>query len=72
MIVRSLEVGEERKLVLPGGATIEFVYCPPGLFSMGRKGAFDGFGEIEREHKVLLRKGFGWESIQLLRHNGKV
>ena len=51
-------------VTLPGGATMEMVWCPPGTFTMGRD---------RRAHQVTLTKGFWmgkyevtqaqWESV---------
>ena len=38
-------------LTLPGGATIEMIYCPPGEFLMGS----DEYGPV---HRVKITKGF--------------
>ena len=55
----SLETGICRKIILPGGAEMEMIYCPPGEFMMGSSTkevtAFSGLG---LRHSVRLTKGF--------------
>lgn len=46
--------GETTAITLPGGVTLEMVWCPPGTFTMGSdKGDRD-----ETPHPVTLTKGF--------------
>ena len=51
--------GETKTVTLPGGATMEMIYCPPGTYKMGspatEKTRDDSF---ERPIKVTLTKGF--------------
>ena len=46
--------GETKMLNLPGGATMEMVWCPPGTFMMGS----DNGDPDETLHRVTLKKGF--------------
>ena len=50
--------GEERVLVLPGGAEMPMIYCPPGTFFMGSPEGEEGRCEDESLHKVTLTSGF--------------
>lgn len=43
--------GQSRMITLPGGATIEMVWCPPGEFMMGSQ----EYGPV---HRVRITKGF--------------
>jgi len=53
-----LEAGAVKKFVLPGGATMEMVYCPPGEFMMGSPTTEEGRYEDETQHRVRLTNGF--------------
>lgn len=65
--------GETKTLVLPGGATMEMVWCPPGTFVMGSPEGEAGRDSDETQHQVTLTKGFWlaktevtqsqWESV---------
>ncbi len=58
---------------LPGGATMEMIYCPPGTFMMGTPESEPDRKSKETLHKVTLTKGFWlgkyevtqtqWESV---------
>ena len=50
--------GEERILVLPGGAEMSMIYCPPGTFLMGSPEDEEGRSEDETLHMVTLSSGF--------------
>lgn len=50
--------GEERVLVLPGGAEMSMIYCPPGSFLMGSPEDEEGRSEDETLHAVTLTSGF--------------
>ena len=62
-----------RTITLPGGATMEMIYCPPGEFMMGSPLSEVGRGYDEILHRVMLTKGFWlgkyavtqrqWESV---------
>ena len=59
------KAGECRVITLPGGATMEMVWCPPGTFMMGSpvpdlfgKGGEDERSNDETQHQVTLTKGF--------------
>jgi formylglycine-generating enzyme required for sulfatase activity len=50
--------GETKTVTLPGGATMEMAWCPPGTFTMGSPGGEEGKDEDETPHAVTLTKGF--------------
>ena len=50
--------GEERVLVLPGGAEMTMIYCPPGTFLMGSPEDEEGRSADEQLHEVTLTTGF--------------
>lgn len=52
------KAGEVREIVLPGGAKIQMIYCPPGEFIMGSPMGEDGRDADEVQHRVCLTKGF--------------
>ena len=45
-------------IVLPGGATMKMVWCPPGSFLMGSPSGEPGRDTDEMPHRVTLTKGF--------------
>lgn len=47
--------GETKTITLPGGVTLEMVWCPPGTFTMGSN---DGDSDERPVHQVTLTKGF--------------
>jgi len=47
--------GETTTITLPGGVTMEMVWCPPGTFTMGSD---DGDDSARPVHQVTLTKGF--------------
>ena len=47
-----------RTLTLPGGATMEMVWCPPGRFAMGSPTREMGRFDDELQHEVTLTEGF--------------
>ena len=49
---------EVRELVIPGGAKVQMIYCPPGEFIMGSPTSEDGRDNDEIQHRVCLTKGF--------------
>ena len=53
-----LETGICHTITLPGGATMEMIYCPPGEFMMGSPTTEEGRLYIEKQHHVRLTKGF--------------
>ena len=68
------EVGESRAFDLPGGATTEMVWIPPGTFMMGSPDSDEMAGDSEKpQHEVKITKGFWlgkcvitqgqWESV---------
>ncbi|MBP5285336.1 MAG: formylglycine-generating enzyme family protein [Kiritimatiellae bacterium] len=73
------ECGETRTVVLPGGATMELVWCPPGKFAMGSPP--DEIGRLDDEplHQVTITRGFWlgkyevtqrqWESVMRNNHS---
>ena len=50
--------GALKTLILPGGAEMEMIYCPPGEFMMGSPISEGGRGNGETQHRVRLTKGF--------------
>ena len=50
------KAGEVKTIVLPGGATMDLVWCPPGCFLMGSPEEEGLPGETR--HRVTLTKGF--------------
>jgi formylglycine-generating enzyme required for sulfatase activity len=58
------EAGETKTVPLPNGATMDFVWCPPGTFLMGRRVEAKDGGRLtwnqrnERQHQVTLTAGF--------------
>lgn len=50
--------GECKTFMLPGGAKLEMIYCPPGEFIMGSSQAEEWRGGDEMQHRVRLTKGF--------------
>ncbi|MBR3583655.1 MAG: formylglycine-generating enzyme family protein [Kiritimatiellae bacterium] len=61
------KAGTVKTISLPGGATMEMVWCPPGTFKMGTPGnerperpeeEEDWDAKHEKPHKVTLSKGF--------------
>ena len=67
------KAGEVKLIKLPGGATMEMVWCPPGSFMMGSPTSENPRDNDETQHKVMLTKGFWmgkyevtqrqWESV---------
>ena len=52
------QAGDVKTLVLPGGAKMEMVWCPPGEFMMGSPVTEEGRYDNEMQHLVRLTKGF--------------
>ncbi len=50
--------GETKTITLPGGATMEMVWCPPGTFMMGSPAGEEGRYNNETQHRVTLTQGF--------------
>ena len=50
--------GTERRVNLPNGGHMDFVWCPPGRFLMGSPETEDRRNVDERSHLVMLTKGF--------------
>ena len=50
--------GAVKTLALPGGATMEMIWCPPGSFMMGSPATEEGREDNETQHRVRLTKGF--------------
>ena len=67
------KAGDVKTIKLPGGATMDLVYCPPGTFVMGSPASEEGHREDETQHQVTLTRGFWigkyevtqeqWESV---------
>ena len=47
-----------KTIILPGGAEMEMIYCPPGEFMMGSPATERGRDDDETQHCVRLTKGF--------------
>jgi formylglycine-generating enzyme required for sulfatase activity len=70
---KSRTSGETKTITLPGGATMEMVWCGPGTFEMGSPADEAGRFENEKRHSVTITKGFWigkyevtqrqWESV---------
>lgn len=68
-----LHAGDTKTITLPGGVTMEMVWCPPGSFTMGSPASEQGRDDSEIRHSVTLTKGFWlgkyevtqrqWESV---------
>ncbi len=50
--------GEVREITLPGGVTLNQVWCPPGTFTMGSPASEKGRDVNEAPVQVTLTKGF--------------
>ena len=50
--------GTTKTITLPGGATMEMIWCAPGHFMMGSPLAERGRFDDEPQHQVTLTKGF--------------
>ena len=50
--------GEVKTITLPGGATMEMVWCAPGKFEMGSPADESGRFDNEMRHTVTITKGF--------------
>ena len=71
--------GTVRVVTLPGGATMEIIWCAPGTFEMGSPVGEDGRFENEVPHQVTLTRGFWlgkhevtqrqWESVMRSNHS---
>ena len=69
------KTGEVKTVTLPGGATMELIWCAPGSFEMGSPKQEHGRFPNEVSHRVTLTKGFWlgkyevtqrqWESVML-------
>ena len=70
--------GDSKTVTLPGGATMELVWCEPGKFEMGSPVDETGRFENEPRHAVTITKGFWlgkyevtqrqWESVMHSNH----
>ena len=54
----TLKAGAKKTIKLPGGVTMEFVWCPPGTFMMGSPSNEEGRYDNEKLRRVTLTKGF--------------
>jgi formylglycine-generating enzyme required for sulfatase activity len=57
--------GTTKTYPLPGGATIEMVWCPPGSFLMGSPESEGGRVPWEAQHPVTLTRGFWMARTEL-------
>lgn len=56
--VAGTPAGETHTFPLPGGASMEFVWMPPGTFTMGSPELEPGRDPDERQHQVSITRGF--------------
>ena len=54
----ALASGATKTIELPGGATMEMIWCEPGSFIMGSPVTESGRFDDEPQHQVTLTKGF--------------
>lgn len=54
-------------LNLPGGQTMDMVWCPPGTFKMGSPATEAGRGMNEEQRNVTIAKGFWMAKYELTR-----
>lgn len=67
------KTGDVKTITLPGGATMEMIWCEPGVFAMGSPPDEPGRFEDETQHTVTISRGFWlgkyevtqrqWESV---------
>ena len=67
------KTGDTAVITLPGGATMEMIWCAPGKFTMGSPPSEKGRFDDETRHEVSITKGFWlgkyevtqrqWESV---------
>ena len=55
---KAAKTGDTRTITLPGGSTMEMIFCEPGVFTMGSPTSEAGRYDDETQHKVTLTKGF--------------
>ena len=53
------KAGERKQILLPGGVTMSFAWCPPGSFQMGSR---EGSEDEKPVHQEVLKMGF-WMGI---------
>ena len=57
--VSSVAANKTKTITLPGGATMEFIWCEKGVFTMGQNdGEWDPSKDEEPRRKITLTKGF--------------
>ena len=59
--------GDTKTIALPGGETIELIWCPPGTFRMGNPRSISRKTGYDRFHKVSISKGFWLAKSELTR-----
>lgn len=59
--------GDTKTIALPGGETIELIWCPPGTFRMGNPYSISRQTCYDRFHKVSISKGFWLAKTELTR-----
>lgn len=59
--------GAAKTFTLPGGATMEMVWCPAGRFMMGSPYGEAGRSEVETQHQVTLTRGFWMAKTEVTR-----
>ena len=67
------KTGDVKTITLPGGATMEMIWCAPGSFTMGSPITEAGRFDDETQHTVTITRGFWlgkyevtqrqWESV---------
>ena len=65
------KAGDIKTLTLPGGATMDFVWCPPGAFIMGSPVSEKGRNndeDDETQHNVTLTRGFWIGKYEVTQH----
>lgn len=66
-----LSAGDEQTVTLPGGATMQMVWCPPGKFMMGSIASEEGHESSEKRHEVTLTHGFWMAKTEVTQHQWK-
>ena len=59
--------GATKTFTLPGGESMEMVWCPAGSFTMGSPYGESGRSDVETQHHVTLTKGFWMAKTEVTR-----
>ena len=62
------QAGDTKTITLPGGATMEMVWCPPGSFTMGSN---TGDDDEKPPHEVKLTEGFWMAKTEVTQEQWK-